>query len=357
MCDIKKGLKIKKLKVDNYKVLKNFEIDFCDENESPLPIIVLAGVNGSGKTAILESIAYSFETKSILNCIQNGVEKTIITIKKISDNILYSGINDNRFLQKEKNDLEIVYIPYDLNNFYFINESIVKFIDKLIYEEDVKASEAYNQCAEFIKNTLEDIKLNIKFSKLDKDKKVYFNKNGNEFVLDKLSSGEKNLFAKLLYFYFEEIKDKVILIDEPELSLHPTWQAKVLKLYENYALKNNCQIILATHSPLILGSAKNEYIRILYFKDNKIETLKDDIFSYGRDIEWILQEVMGLEYTRNKNISQKINTIYHLIENNKLNEAEKEIDELEKIIGPYDKEILSLRNEIEFQRLDFEEDN
>ena len=48
--------------------------------------------------------------------------------------------------------------------------------------------------------------------------------------------------------------------------------------------------------------------------------------------------------------------IYQLIENNKLEEAEKEIDELEKVIGSDDSEILKLRNEIDFKRIEFEED-
>jgi len=355
MWDIKKGLKLKKLKVDNYKVLKNFEIDFCDKNENPLPIIVVAGVNGSGKTSILESI---FGNKKIKNLkLETILESQQKVYDSNSSGLAIGGDVVKQFWYNDEIKNRILYFSYkrDLRH---IKNFLPEYIQKLLFEYDIKASELYKKIRENINDIFKDLNLNIEFDSRDGKGNLFFkHKITNEkFIIDDLSSGEKTLISEILFLYLSDIKNMVILIDEPESSLHPTWQEKVLKLYENYALKNNCQIILATHSPLILGSAKNEYIRILYFKDNKIETLKD-IFSYGRDIEWILQEVMGLEYTRNKNISQKINTIYHLIENNKLNEAEKEIDELEGIIGPYDKEILNLRNEIEFQRLDFEENN
>ncbi len=124
---------------------------------------------------------------------------------------------------------------------------------------------------------------------------------------------------------------------------------------KTYAERNNCQIIIATHSPLILSGAKNEYIRVLYFEENRVKVAKD-IFSYGRDIEWVLQEVMGVEYIRNQEIVKQLDGIYKLIEENKLDKAEEEINKLESVIGSNDSEILKLRNEIDFKRIEFEED-
>ena len=257
MWNNQKGLKIKKLFIKNYNNLKDFEINFCDKDEQPLPIIVLTGINGIGKTSILEYIS-------------------------------------------KKQD--VMFINDTIANFDFIQKAIVEFIDKLIYEQDIRASEVYNQCSTFIKNTLKNIELNIEFSRLDKDKNIIFTKNNNDFLFNFLSSAEQSLFARVLYLYLAEIKDKVILIDEPESSLHPTWQSRILKLYENYAQQNNCQIIIATHSPLILGSAKNKYIRILYFENNKINVLENP-FAYGRNIEWILKEVMNLDLLRDETIN------------------------------------------------------
>jgi predicted ATP-binding protein involved in virulence len=162
--------------------------------------------------------------------------------------------------------------------------------------------------------------------------------------------------SKVLYLYLEDIKDKVILIDEPELSLHPSWQNRVLKIYENFAIKNNCQIIIATHSPHIIGSAKNEYLRFLRKDDEgKIEVV-DNITAYGRDIEWILEE-MGVEETRLPKITKRFEEIQELINNGEFDKADEALDKLEYVIGDNDKGILALRNDLAFERMDFEEDN
>ena len=54
--------------------------------------------------------------------------------------------------------------------------------------------------------------------------------------------------SSFLYLYLAEIKDKVILIDEPESSLHPAWQSRILKLYENYAQYEVYIKVLLGHS-------------------------------------------------------------------------------------------------------------
>lgn len=85
------------------------------------------------------------------------------------------------------------------------------------------------------------------------DKTVQINKNLSLGELDrvisseKLSSGEKQLLSFLAYnaFYTETL----ILIDEPELSLHPDWQRMLIPALESQ-MSNN-QLIMATHSPFI----------------------------------------------------------------------------------------------------------
>ena len=49
-------MKLRKLHIENYKMFKDFDISFVDENDKALPIVVLAGINGTGKTTLLESI-------------------------------------------------------------------------------------------------------------------------------------------------------------------------------------------------------------------------------------------------------------------------------------------------------------
>ncbi|MFZ2968565.1 MAG: AAA family ATPase [Sulfuricurvum sp.] len=96
--------------------------------------------------------------------------------------------------------------------------------------------------------------------------------------------------------YLQKAQNKVILIDEPELSLHPEWQNKVLKLYENFALKNNCQIIIATHSPHIIAQTPHKYLRILVQEEGKIVAKQFDGSPLDRDINTILKTIMGADY-------------------------------------------------------------
>jgi predicted ATP-dependent endonuclease of OLD family len=69
-----------------------------------------------------------------------------------------------------------------------------------------------------------------------------------------LSSGEKQVIYRLGYILkdIDVVKGGIILIDEPEISLHPAWQIKfreiLLDMFENV----DVQIIIATHSPYIL---------------------------------------------------------------------------------------------------------
>ena len=297
-------MKIKKLYIDNYKMFKKFEINFTDKDDNALPIIVLAGVNGSGKTTIFEYLAFESE--------------------EFIDNLIYFSTN------KGLED---------------IKEFLPKYIEKMVYEEDIVASKIYKRVKEEINNIFNGFNLKIEFDSRDGEGNLFF-KNGNKekISIDELSTGEKTLISKILYLYIKEIKDSIILIDEPELSLHPAWQNRVLKLYENFAKKNNCQIIIATHSPHIIGSAKNEWIRILT-EDGVI----DNTLAYGRDIKWVLNE-MGVESSRVPKISEKIEECKELLENDNYDKAENCIDEIENIIGSHDSEIVALRTSLEFWR-------
>jgi predicted ATPase len=66
-----------------------------------------------------------------------------------------------------------------------------------------------------------------------------------------LSSGEKQLLILLTQALLWEKDPVVYVADEPELSLHVTWQEKLLKSVT--ALAGRCQVIVATHSPDIAG--------------------------------------------------------------------------------------------------------
>jgi len=74
--------------------------------------------------------------------------------------------------------------------------------------------------------------------------------------------------------------------------------------YENFCKEQNSQIIIATHSPQVIGSAKNDALKILYIEKGRV-VLKDNFLSYGRDSNWVLSKVMG-SVERNDAITEEI---------------------------------------------------
>lgn len=84
--------------------------------------------------------------------------------------------------------------------------------------------------------------------------------NRNKLDIYNLSSGEKQLVTLFGYLIFDTRKEKIILIDEPELSLHIDWQMKFTESLMN--LDSEKQYFLATHSPEIIGDYDNKCIWI-----------------------------------------------------------------------------------------------
>ncbi len=333
--------KLKKFYIENFKMLHQFKINFIDNNENPLPLIVIAGKNGTGKTTLLEYLANcEINKEDYIEILKVREEK--VDIFKIIDGM--KGIKAKRDEYKK----HIIYLPVEINKIDNIEEAIINYYINIGEAKDLRPSETIKELQDFINRIFtKDFNLSFIISRVDIiTRQVFFRNSKNiEFSINELSTGEKTLLSKVFYLYFKDIKNQIILIDEPELSLHPAWQNRVLKLYENFAKENNCQIIIATHSPHIIGSAKNEYIRVLT-EDGVI----NDVLAYGRDIEWVLKEVMGSKLTREPIISKKIEECQELLDDEKYDEAEKLIDALEKIIGENDSKVMSLRNSLEFWR-------
>ena len=80
---------------------------------------------------------------------------------------------------------------------------------------------------------------------------VFFN--GNEVPLEKLSSGEQHQLVLFFELLFEIEEDSLILIDEPELSLHVSWQKKFISDLKKIIKLNKFDVIIATHSPQLIG--------------------------------------------------------------------------------------------------------
>ena len=80
---------------------------------------------------------------------------------------------------------------------------------------------------------------------------LIFHDNAEIIHLHKLSSGEKQLLIILLRIFLMNEQPYVLLMDEPEISLHIEWQYRLFE--EIKKLNPSCQIITSTHSPSLFG--------------------------------------------------------------------------------------------------------
>lgn len=94
--------------------------------------------------------------------------------------------------------------------------------------------------------------MNRKKVYLDEDYNFLFKTDsGKNMDLDKLSSGEKQLFILIAEATLQKSEHYLYFADEPELSLHVKWQNRVVESLVE--INPNAQIVFATHSPDIVG--------------------------------------------------------------------------------------------------------
>jgi len=469
-------MKIRKISIKNYKIFDNLDLDFTDSEGKTLDTIVLAGINGCGKTTLLQLISKIFsessnrfrlstsipvneftsDTDSIL-CDRIAIEielsnstrkafqellNNFLRLSKTTDDRVSTEIS--RTLRKFSNNSKILTFDYELrvdndkvtivkNDFLFfailssekisklakiayfisyssdfykknnkmnnalskpvgreseiLDDGIVSYIDaftnkgevgqyitksvyeKLLANKEVIVKEALQQSVELLNSPLIGINLTTKLVGIEDDEPIFESFNGKKVKLKELSAGEKNLFYRSSYLKMMNLNESILLIDEPEVSLHPAWQQKILGLYKN-AGKNN-QVIMATHSPFILSSVEPKSLFLL-FQDTKANCIT--VLNMERDSQQpskglepnrVLTEIMRLEYLRDTEVQEKINHIWHrinqlrikanadLLDNGIIQEYEKEqhenslsVNALTEILGINDVEIVRMKHQL-----------
>ena len=390
-------MKIKNLHIKEFKGLRDISINF-EKNDEPLPLIVLAGSNGSGKTRILESILRYFQDH--LNYKQNNIEAGIFyeekeknCISNVQDffyrleSFSYCEANDplrEKHIEiKNKLDIlpKVIYVPTEINfqkmntasttlvqEYKFINivntnliKDIPSYIDTKIISaifknKNEKVGDVQKKVFDEINEIFEILDIDVKIEDISQDGRnipIFTNSAGDKFDINELSSGEKQLFLRTLAIKMLNPENSIILIDEPELSLHPKWQQRIVDVYRKIG-KNN-QIIIATHSPHILGSVKKENIMLLDKDDEGKIVIKtgDELYdSYGQPTERILEDIMGLKTTRNQEIFDKLEKIREMVNEDKYetDDFKKEYGDLKEILGTMDEDIMLIDMEIQIRK-------
>lgn len=153
-----------------------------------------------------------------------------------------------------------------LLDFVTVRYRQIERLAKAFNDFEVKNAAAFGRLAEYLSAVNRFLK--------DSNKELYFDPgsgrlvfsftNGTGWRRDKrsishLSSGERQVLTLFTFLAFSSQSEGVFIVDEPELSLHPKWQHEFMDAFLRLR-PSSMQLILATHSPDIVGKYKNSCV-------------------------------------------------------------------------------------------------
>ncbi|HHU4727264.1 TPA: AAA family ATPase [Klebsiella quasipneumoniae] len=135
--------------------------------------------------------------------------------------------------------------------------------------------------------------------------KTIFKKNGKDINMKELSSGELSILLNILKINSEIEDGSLILIDEPELSLHPAWQSQIIPSLEKcFSSYTGCHFVIATHSPLVVSSIPESNSAIVILdEDAKIISGSK---SHRKSADYQLFTVLGYAGDQNEYVKRRL---------------------------------------------------
>ncbi len=137
-----------------------------------------------------------------------------------------------------------------------INDSEAKMLSLYISDSEKKLSvfDSLIDRIEIFTKILNERRFNFKSIEIDKEKGFIFKTDNNTPLnLTDLSSGEQHEVVILFELLFKVQKNSMVLIDEPEISLHVVWQKAFLNDIQEIIDLQKIDVVIATHSPQIIN--------------------------------------------------------------------------------------------------------
>ncbi len=189
-----------------------------------------------------------------------------------------------------------------------------------------------------------------------KSPELMINRNAVPLPIAQLSDGERGTLSMVLDLTRRlaqanpTMKDPaaeaeaVVLIDEIELHLHPTWQRRIVRnLTETFP---KCQFIASTHSPQIIGEVEHDRIQIMANGEVYAPT-----HSFGVDSSRVLEEIMDAPQ-RTKDIAALITKISKAVGDNRYEDARGLLSDLSSRLGEKDPEVTRIQTLLDFMEGD-----
>lgn len=357
--------RIKKIKFDNHEILGNLELDFTDRNGKAVDTVIIAGENGVGKSIILNTL-YSYVSCHPKDCAQLIMEidgqKEVSLTYYVNTNTIAAQKNiwvrDNEglntipsidtFSAKYKfnglfSDVDIIFDSASINyvtsmkldeasNSRKSTKDLPQQINQLLVDiqslDDGELSRAFREAVEAGQDTNKLCipqrmqRFTKAFDSMFDDLKYYgiTNEKGHKSILfkkgdviipiEKLSSGEKQIVYRGCFLLKDvnAMNGAFVFIDEPEISMHPKWQSRILDYYKGIFSdtggEQTSQIFVVTHSPFIIHNENRKNDKVLVVErgnDGKI-IVKDKPEYYScKSIEAVEDAFSVSDFTNNTN--------------------------------------------------------
>ena len=326
--------KFRKIQFKNHPILNNLQLNFCDKLGKAVDTIIFAGENGTGKSTVLDCLYKVVSGKTDFEATveveddnqiyslsyykKNISGETLIWVKDNQGLDTLPGHND--FFQRYKfsgifSDVDINFQSQNVNTVTSMtldseresrksNNNLPKLIKQLIVDiqslDDSELSRIYRQSKILGMNTNEIVveermprftsAFNKMFSGLTYSrvenigghKEIIFTKAGVDIPIDGLSSGEKQIVFRGCFLLKDAkaLDGTFVFIDEPEISLHPSWQQKIMDyykgIYSDEAGKQTSQIFVVTHSPFIIHNKTRKNDKVIVMQRNNGEIIISD---------------------------------------------------------------------------------
>lgn len=288
---------------------------------------VQAGISEHNGKVNIPLFAYYPVNRSVLDIPLRIREKHQFGLISAYEESLTSGANFRTFFEwfREREDLE--------------NENR-KYRDDLIKPDDFEFPDsqltAVRRALETFMPDFENLTVRRQPLRMEVSKK------GQRLTVNQLSDGEKCLMAMVgdlarrMAIANPQRKDPlegegIVMIDEIDLHLHPKWQRLVVpRLSEVFP---NCQFLISTHSPHVITHVQPENLFLLNMTDDGVLEAIRPVESYGKTVDRVLEDLMGLPTTRPNQVESDLRAIYEQISEGQLDTARDSITALEQVIG------------------------
>lgn len=166
---------------------------------------------------------------------------------------------------------------------------------------------------------------------------VVFYKNGKQIASEEMSSGEFAMLSMVLSISTAASDSHtLILIDEPELSLHPNWQMTIIDNLDRALKDQVCHLLIATHSHMLVSDLPMNRSSVSQWeKDNDGNLIANRIGenTYGWSAEEVLLKVFKTATDRNRYFGERIAKLLELMGNDSITQeaVADELNELQEI--------------------------